>query len=102
MANTWASSANALNSSGLPDGSRKNIVHCSPGSPTKRTCGSITKATSAACQARRESMEVRHAQDDTEVRDRNVVTIHGIRRDITPAIDLVRHNLVSIEVPIDP
>ncbi len=26
-----ASSANALNSSALPAGSRKNIVHCSPG-----------------------------------------------------------------------
>ena len=37
VANTWASSANALNSSALPDGSRKNIVACSPGSPLNRT-----------------------------------------------------------------
>ena len=30
------SSANALNSIALPAGSRKNIVHCSPGWPSKR------------------------------------------------------------------
>ncbi len=37
------SSANALNSSALPHGSRKNIVACSPGSPLKRMCGSMMK-----------------------------------------------------------
>ena len=36
-ANSRASSPNALNSSALPNGSRKNIVACSPGSPLKRT-----------------------------------------------------------------
>jgi hypothetical protein len=30
-ANTWSSSAKALNSRALPAGSRTNIVHCSPG-----------------------------------------------------------------------
>jgi len=33
VANSCDSSRNALNSSALPAGSRKNIVHCSPGSP---------------------------------------------------------------------
>jgi len=41
-------SANALISSAFPDGSRKNIVACSPGSPRKRTCGSMRKWTPAA------------------------------------------------------
>ena len=36
-AKSWLRSLNALNSIALPDGSRKNIVHCSPGSPSKRT-----------------------------------------------------------------
>ena len=36
-AKSWLMSLNALNSMALPDGSRKNIVHCSPGSPSKRT-----------------------------------------------------------------
>jgi NAD(P)-dependent dehydrogenase (short-subunit alcohol dehydrogenase family) len=36
-ANSWEGSWKALNSSALPEGSRKNIVHCSPGSPWKRT-----------------------------------------------------------------
>ena len=31
-----------------PDGSLKNMVHCSPGIPWKRRCGSITNSTSAA------------------------------------------------------
>lgn len=38
LANSDDISANALNSSALPDGSRKNIVACSPTSPLKRTC----------------------------------------------------------------
>src|SRR4029453_6122417 len=42
FANTCARSPNALNSSALPEGSRKNIVACSPTWPLKRTCGSIT------------------------------------------------------------
>src|SRR6185437_241519 len=37
VANSWSMSANALNSSALPNGSRKNIVACSPASPRKRT-----------------------------------------------------------------
>ena len=37
VANRLSMSANALNSSALPNGSRKNIVACSPGSPSKRT-----------------------------------------------------------------
>ncbi|WP_228022930.1 TetR/AcrR family transcriptional regulator [Streptomyces acidicola] len=36
-AKTWESSANALNSRALPAGSRRNIVHCSPFWPSKRT-----------------------------------------------------------------
>lgn len=36
-ANTWESSANALNSRALRAGSSRNIVHCSPVSPAKRT-----------------------------------------------------------------
>ena len=36
-AKTRERSANALNSSAFPLGSRKNIVCCSPGSPRKRT-----------------------------------------------------------------
>src|SRR3569623_1881655 len=48
LANNCASSANALNSSALPLGSRKNIVACSPGWPTKRMCGAIPKTTPAA------------------------------------------------------
>ncbi|MFF3585488.1 acyl carrier protein [Streptomyces mirabilis] len=36
-ANTWESSAKALNSRALPAGSSRNIVHCSPVSPAKRT-----------------------------------------------------------------
>src|SRR6185503_4737434 len=42
LANTCFKSPNALNSSALPEGSRKNIVACSPTWPLKRTCGSIT------------------------------------------------------------
>ena len=38
----------ALISSALPEGSRKNIVACSPGSPLKRTVGGIAKSTPAA------------------------------------------------------
>ena len=36
-AKTPASSANALNSSAFPAGSKRNIVHCSPTPPAKRT-----------------------------------------------------------------
>lgn len=36
-ANTWESCAKALNSRALPAGSSRNIVHCSPVSPAKRT-----------------------------------------------------------------
>ncbi len=42
------SSANALNSRALPDGSRRNIVDCSPTSPANRVCGSMTNSTPAA------------------------------------------------------
>jgi anaerobic selenocysteine-containing dehydrogenase len=42
-ANNWPRSRNDLNSSALPDGSRKNMVACSPTWPAKRTYGSITK-----------------------------------------------------------
>src|ERR1044072_1971424 len=44
FANSDDISANALNSSALPEGSRKNIVACSPTSPLKRTCGSMMKS----------------------------------------------------------
>ncbi len=37
LAKSWPRSAKALNSSALPDGSRKNIVACSPTWPLKRT-----------------------------------------------------------------
>src|ERR1044071_2936953 len=47
-ANTCESSANAVNSNAFPAGSSRNIVHCSPVSPSKRTYGSMTKSTSAA------------------------------------------------------
>src|SRR6476620_11391695 len=43
-ANSWSRSAKALNSIAFPAGSRKNIVHCSPGSPSNRTYGSITNS----------------------------------------------------------
>ena len=37
VAKTWESSAKALNSNALPAGSSRNIVHCSPACPAKRT-----------------------------------------------------------------
>lgn len=37
LAKIAASSPKALNSSALPEGSRKNMVACSPGWPLKRT-----------------------------------------------------------------
>ena len=37
VAKSWPRSSKALNSIALPLGSRKNIVHCSPGVPSKRT-----------------------------------------------------------------
>lgn len=49
FANSDDRSRNALNSRALPEGSRKNIVACSPGSPWKRTWGSMTKR---ACRRR--------------------------------------------------
>lgn len=36
LANNWSRSPKDLNSRALPEGSRKNIVDCSPGSPSKR------------------------------------------------------------------
>ena len=43
LANSDARSRNALNSSALPEGSRKNMVACSPTSPLKRIWGSMMK-----------------------------------------------------------
>ena len=47
----WRDRAIALISSALPEGSRKNIVACSPGSPRNRTVGGIAKSTPAASAA---------------------------------------------------
>ena len=47
LANRFSGFAIALNSSALPAGSRKNIVACSPGWPSNRTVGGITKSTPA-------------------------------------------------------
>ena len=48
LANTASKFVKPLISMGLPDGSRKNMVHCSPGSPSKRTEGGRINATCAA------------------------------------------------------
>src|SRR4029453_9106353 len=47
-ANTCESSENPLNSKAFPAGRSRNIVHCSPISPSKRTYGSMTNSVLAA------------------------------------------------------
>src|SRR5690606_8778934 len=48
LANRESRFLNDLNSSALPDGSRKNMVACSPTSPLKRTYGSMTNLVPAS------------------------------------------------------
>src|SRR5579859_1138241 len=48
FANSMAGFSKALNSIALPQGSRKNIVACSPGCPLKRICGSMMNSIPAA------------------------------------------------------
>ena len=43
LANKFSGFVILLNSKLFPDGSFKNIVFCSPGSPAKRVCGSMIK-----------------------------------------------------------
>jgi hypothetical protein len=75
FAKTRLMSSNALNSSALPLGSRKNIVACSPGCPLKRTWGSIMKLTPAWLSLSASFCHSRHRQDHAEVASRNVITV---------------------------
>jgi len=51
LANKLAGSVMALNSRELPEGSLKNMVHCSPGFPSNLRWGSIIKFTALALRA---------------------------------------------------
>merc|ERR1712048_476160 len=48
LAKRFSGCVMALNSSAFPEGSKKNMVDCSPGCPTNLTCGSISNLTPAA------------------------------------------------------
>ena len=74
-AKTWRSSANALNSSALPDGSRRNIVDCSPTSPANRVWGSMTNSTPAATRRSARPAPVGRVEQDAEVGHRHVVAV---------------------------
>ena len=96
-------SRNALNSNALPDGSRKNIVHCSPGSPSNRTYGSITKSVPASVS--------RCAAPGTGRRRAPARSAAPAPRDRRPrwcprpravVVDLVRDHLVPLDVPVRP
>ena len=80
FANSWSMSPNALNSSALPNGSRKNIVACSPGSPLKRTYGSMTKCVPAARQRVGSAVPRGQVEDDAEVAHRHALAVDLARR----------------------
>ena len=71
-------SAKALISSALPDGSRKNIVACSPGSPLKRMYGSITNSMSRARRRAANASHSDHRQHDAEMAYRHVVAVDRV------------------------
>ena len=78
VANSFAGSAIALNSSALPAGSSRNMVACSPGSPSKRTVGSITNSTPARCEPFGQRLPVVHRQHQPEVRHRHVLAVDRV------------------------
>ena len=106
-AKTWRSSANALNSRALPDGSSRNIVDCSPTSPAKRVCGSMTNSTPAATQPVGERVPVRRVEEDAEVGNRHGVAVDLVAEQVAPVgIGQTRvevgDELVAVEVEVDP
>ena len=103
------SSANDLNSRALPDGSRRNIVDCSPTSPAKRVCGSMTNSTPAARRRSASGRPVRGFEQHAEVGHRHVVrrrprcgSMSGARRHRPDAVVEVGDELVAVEVEVDP
>jgi len=74
---TASQDANPFTSIGLPLGSRKNMVACSPGWPAKRTWGSSTKATLCCLRRSARAFQVVHQQDHTQVRHG-----HHVRADL--------------------
>ena len=101
-ANTCESSAKALNSNAFPAGSSRNIVHCSPDCPSKRTCGSITNSTCAAAQSVSQLVELRNRQDNPEVGDRDIVPVDRIVNRLGAARREMGDDLVAVQVPVDP
>ena len=97
-------SRNALNSRAFPDGSRKNIVHCSPGSPSKRTYGSITKSVPTCRESVGELLEALDREHEPEVRHRHLVTVHRVGAGDRGALpsDFVGDDLVALDVPVGP
>ena len=106
-ANTWASSAKALNSSALPLGSHRNIVDCSPTWPTNRTCGSITKRTPAPRRDDRPGPARRRVRAAARSGGRDVVAVDDVgdldaRRAVDERLDEVGDDLVAEQVEVHP
>jgi hypothetical protein len=103
FANRRAGSANALNSSALPLGSRKNIVACSPTSPLKRMCGSMMNFTPCVAQPAASASHSSIGQYHAEVPHRHVVAVDLAGAAVARFVGReVRDDLVPVEVEVDP
>ena len=91
-----------LASIGLPKGSQKNMVHCSPGWPSKRTCGVSTKSMPEASSRCARCLPGGQLEHDAEVRHRHhhVADAAGARGG--EGLAEVQRDLVAEEVEVDP
>jgi hypothetical protein len=91
-----------LTSIGLPKGSRKNIVHCSPGWPSKRRCGFQHEVGAGGLQALCHRLPVGQRQDEPEMRHRHPVLADMAGGGGLERLAQVQGDLVAEEVEIDP
>ena len=80
------------------------MVHCSPGSPSKRTYGSMTKSVPTCFELCSELLESFDTEHQAEVGDRHLMPVDGVGTGdgIEVSVDLVGNDLMAVEVPVGP
>ncbi len=100
--NSIPMSANALISSALPEGSRKNIVACSPGSPLEPDVRLDDELDALRLQARGQRFPFGHRQHDAEMAHRHASPSTAFAGPRPSARRQVRDDLVAVEVEVHP
>ena len=99
---TVASDLKPLISIALPNGSAKNIVHCSPGCPSKRNTGPMTNCRPRALSRCANACQSGNARNHAKVRHR-----HHVLSDLAGAcgrkrLTQMQRDLLAEKVVVDP